>query len=165
MEIQVSGTHLWYYTICKRQVWLISRHIIPDQENDNLLLGRYIDRESYRRLRKSLIVDNNKIDIFFHEEERLVVAEVKKSSKAAESAKMQLSYYLLKLKEKGIEVEGELRFPTEKGKVRVKLDEALEEELRRMTKEIQAIIECEKAPLPLRIPYCKKCAYYEYCWS
>jgi CRISPR-associated exonuclease Cas4 len=86
MEIKVSGTHLWYYTICKRQVWLISRQITPDQEDDNLLLGRYIDRESYRRLKRSLIVDNNKIDVFFHEEEKLVVAEVEKF-KAIERAK------------------------------------------------------------------------------
>ncbi len=165
MEIKVSGTHLWYYTICKRQVWLISRQITPDQEDDNLLLGRYIDRESYRRLKRSLIVDNNKIDVFFHEEEKLVVAEVKKSSKAIESAKMQLSHYLMKLKEKGIEVEGELRFPTEKEKIRIKLDEALEEELRQINQEIQALIASEKAPQPYRIPYCKKCAYFEFCWS
>lgn len=165
MEIKVSGTHVWYYSICKRQVWLISRQLTPDQEDDNLLLGRYIDRESYPRFKKSLQVENNKIDLFFHEEEKLVVAEVKKSSKAIESARMQLGYYLLKLKEKGIEIEGELRFPLEKEKMRVRLNEELEEELRKIENEIKEIIRNEKAPLPMRIPYCNKCAYIEFCWS
>ena len=78
---------------------------------------------------------------------------------------MQLAYYLKELKEVGIEVEGELRFPTEKGKMRIKLDEALEKELLEAVKSIQEIFNYEKPPLPQKIPFCRKCAYDEFCWS
>lgn len=165
MENKVSGVHINCYTICKRQVWLISRHLTPDQDDDYLVIGRTIDRESYPRIKKSLAVDNNRIDVFFHEEEKLVVAEVKKSSKAIESAKLQLAHYLMKLKEKGVEVDGELRVPAEKEKIRVKLDDAIEKEVLEARENIQTIIQSEKPPLPQKIPYCKKCAYYEFCWS
>ncbi|MEI7989320.1 MAG: Dna2/Cas4 domain-containing protein, partial [Chloroflexota bacterium] len=46
MDILVTGTHIWYYYICKREVWLISHQITPDQENDNIALGKYFDQES-----------------------------------------------------------------------------------------------------------------------
>lgn len=165
MDIPITGTHIWYYFICKREVWLISHHITPDQDNDNIVLGRYFDQESYQREKKALEVESNRIDIFHQDNGKMVVGEVKKSSKYCESAKMQLAYYLLKLKENGVEAEGELRFPKEKTIHAVNLDEALEKQLLDVVIDIQAIIECELPPPPSQNRFCKNCAYAEFCWS
>ncbi len=165
MEFTVTGTHLWYYFICPREVWLISHQLTPDEDNDNIVLGRYIDQEAYAREKKSLEVEGNRLDIFHREDGRLVVGEVKKSSRYRESARMQLAYYLKKLKENGVEARGELRFPLEKQREDVILDGDTEAVLAGAVTEIQRIVQEEKPPLPQPIGFCKNCAYAEFCWS
>lgn len=125
-DIHVSGTLIWYFYICHREVWLIGHQITPDQDNDNVSLGRFIQDYSYLRERKELQVGNSKMDVFHVSDGGLVVGEVKKSSKYSESARMQLAFYLAELKERGIEARGELRFPLEKGRELVVLDEKTE---------------------------------------
>ena len=61
---QISGTHIWYYFICKRQVWLISHEITPDQENTNIKIGKHVENEHYKREKKYLFVNHNIIDVF-----------------------------------------------------------------------------------------------------
>jgi hypothetical protein len=41
-DFQVNGTLIWYYYICKRQVWLMAHALVPDQEDDNIRQGRDI---------------------------------------------------------------------------------------------------------------------------
>ena len=41
-EVNVTGTLIWYYFICKREVWLMSRQLTPDQENTDLALGQIL---------------------------------------------------------------------------------------------------------------------------
>ncbi|AQS58406.1 CRISPR-associated protein Cas4 [Desulforamulus ferrireducens] len=164
-EISVSGTLVWYYYICPREVWLISHQINPDQDHDNLSLGRYIGENTYAREKKEIIVGNSKIDVFHTENGKMVIGEVKKSSKYKESARMQLAFYLKELKERGIIARGELRFPKEKAREEVILDDRTERQLDQVKREILRIIYLEKPPQPKRIQFCKKCAYNEFCWS
>ncbi|HEK25350.1 MAG TPA: Dna2/Cas4 domain-containing protein, partial [Hydrogenobaculum sp.] len=69
MEIEqsienVNGTLIWYYYICKREVWLIGHGIDADQENDFILLGRHIHDIFYKNYKKEFMIDNTiKIDI------------------------------------------------------------------------------------------------------
>ena len=49
------------------------------------------------------------------------MGEIKKSSRFEKVAIMQLAFYLYRLKEKGISVEGELLIPKERRKVPIKL--------------------------------------------
>lgn len=39
--ISVTGTFIWYYYICKREVWLISRQLSPDERDENVEWGRF----------------------------------------------------------------------------------------------------------------------------
>jgi len=74
----VNGTLVWYYYICKRQVWLLSRSISSDQENELLLLGKHISKIFLKRnkiSRKEILVDN-RIRIDFLKDK--IVAEIKK---------------------------------------------------------------------------------------
>jgi len=164
-DLGVSGTLVWYYYICPREVWLISHQINPDQDNDNVCLGRYIGENTYLREKKEISVGNSKIDVFHTEDGKMVIGEVKKSSKYKESARMQLAFYLSELKERGIMARGELRFPKEKVREEVILDERTEQELDKVRREILRIVYLEKPPQPLKIQFCKKCAYAEFCWS
>lgn len=159
----VNGTLIWYYYICKREVWLIGHSIDADQENNFIVLGRHLHEIFYKMEKKELLIDNViKIDVL---STKKVIGEVKKSSKYLESAKMQLAFYLYYLKQKGISMEGELLIPEERKREKVVLTKELEKELEIAIDEIQKIIKMEKPPKPQKIPYCKNCAYKEMCWS
>ncbi len=164
-EINVSGTLVWYYYICPREVWLIGHQINPDEDNANVSLGRFIQDYSYPRERKEMLVGHSKMDVFRMGKEGLIIGEVKKSSKYRNSARMQLAFYLSELKQRGIEARGELRFPREKRKEEVVLDEKTDQELDRVRREILRILYLPRPPIPVKINFCKKCAYAEFCWS
>lgn len=163
--IKVTGTLIWYYHICKREVWLMSRQIIADQDNPYMELGRFISESTYKRNKKEIRLENIIIDLAKLDHEKMVIGEVKKSSRFLESAKMQLCYYLYTLREYGIEAEGELLFPKEKKKEKVVLDEELTQKLDNAIEEIKTIAAQDTPPPAVKIRYCTNCAYREFCWS
>lgn len=164
-DLHVTGTLVWYYYICHREVWLVARHIVPDQDNANVDLGRFIGESTYKRDKKEISIGNIKIDILRSEKGELVIGEVKKSSKFEKSAMMQLAFYLLELRNSGIEAKGELMFPKEKKKVRIELTEEIIAQLEKAKKEILKIIYLDKPQAPKKIAFCRNCAYAEFCWS
>lgn len=164
-DLHVTGTLVWYYYICKREVWLMARHLVPDEDNPNIDLGRFIGEHTYRRDKKEITVDHIKLDILRKEKGQLVVGEVKKSSKYEKSATMQLAFYLMELREKGVDAVGELLFPKEKKKTRVEINDELIVQIENAKKEILKIAYQETPPLPQKINYCRNCAYAELCWS
>ncbi|KXG76758.1 hypothetical protein AN618_14430 [Fervidicola ferrireducens] len=165
MVMLINGTLIQSFTICKRQTWLMAHQIIPDQENPYIEIGRLIDEESYERDRKKINFENVVIDLVRSDGEDIVVGEVKKSSRAEESARLQLAFYLYKLKEKGIKVKGLLLFPDERKKLAVELTSELEEELEKIFRDIEKIVLKENPPPFKKIGYCKNCGYREFCMS
>lgn len=165
MEFTVTGTLIWYYYICQREVWLMARHLVPDQDNPNVDLGRFIHQGSYQRNKKEIDLGNARLDLIRTEHGDLVVGEVKKSSRFLPSARMQLLFYLWQLKEMGLEARGELLFPAEKKKEDVILDAQAVEELQDAVAAIERIACGEQAPPPAKNKYCRNCAYQEFCWS
>lgn len=165
MDFSVTGTHVWYYYICKREVWLMARHLVPDEDDTNIDIGRFIHETAYQRDRKEIDLGNAKVDLMRMEDGELVVGEVKKSSRYIKSARMQLLFYLLQLKEMNIQARGELLFPTEKKKEDVVLDEDSEAEIRKAIDDIERIVMQSQPPSPVKMKYCWSCAYREFCWS
>ena len=164
-ELNITGTLIWYYYICHREVWLMSRNIIPDQDNSNVDLGRFIHEQSYQREKKEINLGHIKLDILKKGKEGLVIGEVKKSSKFENSARMQLAYYLAELEKLGLQAKGELRFPQEKRREEIILTHNLRKELDMAVRDILRIAYLETPPAPVKIKYCKNCAYAEFCWS
>jgi CRISPR-associated exonuclease Cas4 len=163
-NLQVNGTLVWYYFICKREVWLIGHGIEPQQENDFIQLGRHIHEVFYSRRKKELTIDNKiKIDLL---PSGKVIGEVKKSSRYLESAKMQLAFYIYYMKhQKGHSMTGELLIPKERKRIRVELTPQLEAQIGKVIENIQRILSLEKPPAAVKIPFCKNCAYKELCWA
>ena len=95
--MRISGYFIQAFMICHRQVWLLSRSLTQDQDNDYLSLGRLIDQNSYSRERHQIAFGNDKFDFMQSDEEGVVICEVKKSSRAEASARMQISHYLYDL--------------------------------------------------------------------
>lgn len=133
MVEKITGTLMQSYFICHRQLWLMSRQLIPDQEHPYLVMGRILDESSYARERKRISFENIVLDfVRSGEGEDLIIGEIKKSSKAEKSARMQLAYYLYRLKETGIQAKGILSFPRERKRTPVELTPELEKELEKI---------------------------------
>lgn len=162
---RIGGTMVDYYFICRRQVWLMARGMEPDRRNELLRLGRLVDAESYGRERKGVVLGDNSFDILRRGEETLVVGEVKKSSRAAEAAAMQLAHYLYTLRQEGIVATGELLFPQEKRRERVELTEERMRILDEAYADIRSLAREERPPTAERIGACTPCAYAEWCWG
>lgn len=162
----ITGTLVESFLICKRQAWLMAHQITPDQDDSYLELGRLIDETSYLEERRKINLENMIIDLIKTEDKTLVIGEIKKSSRAQESAKLQLMFYLFKLLENfGIKATGILLFPEEKRKIRVELTEDDKILISEMIKEIDNIILQELPPPASKNKYCVHCAYKEFCWS
>lgn len=164
-NLEVNGTLIWYYFICKREVWLMSHQLVPDQDNSNVDIGRFLHEQSYKRDKKEISLGNIVLDVIKKENGELVVGEVKKSSKFKECARMQLLYYLKELKDKGIKAKGVLMFPKEKKREEIELTEEDEKELDKVVRDILRIMYLDKSPEAVKINFCKKCAYSEFCYS
>jgi CRISPR-associated exonuclease Cas4 len=143
----------------------MAHKIIPDQENQFIELGRLLDENSYKRERKKIVLDNIEIDVIAKKEKKILIGEVKKSSKALESATLQLCYYLFELKQSGILAQGVLMFPTEKKRIPIELTLDREIQITEIKKNIETLIRQEYPPDKEYIKCCSKCAYEEFCWS
>ncbi|MCK9221766.1 MAG: CRISPR-associated protein Cas4 [Limnochordia bacterium] len=162
---RIGGTVVWYYMICPRQVWFITRGIEPNQDDDLLLMGRIIDQTTYRRDKHSVVFGDNRFDIVRQQDGALVIAEVKKSSKSIEAARLQLAHYLYELENEGFNAKGLLQFPTERRTEEVILDERLRNQLEEAYYQIQIISKATSPPVLEKRGYCKSCAYVQWCWS
>ncbi|MBM7582845.1 CRISPR-associated exonuclease Cas4 [Caldicoprobacter guelmensis] len=163
--VAITGTLVQSYNICKRQTWLMAHQIVPDQDHPYIEIGRLLDEETYSRDKKKISFENVVIDIIRSDEGDIVVGEVKKSSKAQESARLQLAFYLYKLKQNGIDAKGLLLFPEERRRMPVELDSDLEQELEHIFKGINLVVSMSVPPPPQKIGYCKNCGYREFCWA
>lgn len=164
-EFKITGTYIWYYFICKREVWLLSRGITADQENTNLEIGRYLHEHSYERERKEVEFAGMKLDIVKQKGGQLVIGEIKKTSKYLESARMQLLHYIGELEKTGVKVSGVLLVPKEKTREEVNLDQEAKNKLGQVKEDIWHIVCMEKPPEAVKNHYCPTCAYTEMCWA
>ncbi len=165
MSATVTGTLVWYYSICPREAWLMAHEIEPEREFDLLVEGRLNQEAHYERAPKEISVPGMRLDRVRYERGRLVVSEVKKSSRFVPAARLQLGYYLWRLEREGVEASGEILVPEERKRMVVELTPELRAEVETSVREIEELMRRERAPQAKRIPFCRSCAYAEFCWS
>jgi CRISPR-associated exonuclease Cas4 len=159
----ITGTLVWYYAICKREVWLMAHSIAPDEEHQALEMGRVVHESYYTRLRKEVEAEGMKIDVI--EREGGIIYEVKTSSKFLDATRLQLGYYLWRLERMGVKARGVIAVPREKRKIPVILDDDLRSRVMSALREISSICSEPLPPPPVKIPFCRRCAYRDFCWG
>jgi len=165
MSTNITGTLVWYYAICPREAWLMAHELEPEKEFELLAEGRLNQEAHYKRATKELSLPGMRLDQVRREGGRLIVSEVKKSSRFLPATRLQLGYYLWRLREEGMEASGEILVPKERKRETVELTPELRQEVERTVATIEALVR-EPAPPPAKkIPFCKRCAYAEFCWS
>jgi CRISPR-associated exonuclease Cas4 len=163
-NMDINGTMIWYYFVCKREVWLISHGIESDQEDDNIQIGKLLHEESYKRDNKEIAINNSRIDMVKDEGNNSVIVEIKKSSKTIDAAKMQLLYYIYEAKKDGFTITGELRIPKERKIIKVEPNEQNTKELEEAIERIKELVN-GNIPELVKNSHCRNCAYSEFCWA
>ena len=138
-----------------------------EHTSDLVAEGKLIDEHSYPQRAnrwQQLAIEGIKID--HYDAQRGIVREVKKSNKKESAHVAQLKYYLFVLERNGVGTRhGILEYP----KLRITEEVWLSDEDRQTipTWENNVIKIIEQAICPKRIEktICKKCSYYDFCYS
>ena len=154
---------IYYYIVCKRKLWYFYHDIQMEQNNEDVLIGKVLDMETYKREKKHINIDNV-INIDFIKSKR-IIHEVKKSKKIEEASITQVKYYLYFLKKKGIkDIKGKIDYPLLKKSIEVELSEEDERYLEKIMYEIEKIVDEKIPPEMVKNKICSKCAYHDICF-
>ncbi len=162
--MNINGTMVNYYFHCKRQCYLFANRINLEDNSEDVRIGRIIHEIKAETENNSEIkIENISVDKITSK----YVIELKKSDADINAAKMQVLFYLDKLRSKGIIREGKLKFSeknTNEISEIISLSDENQKKLEECKKSIYELITSDIAPEPSKIKGCKKCAYYEYCY-
>lgn len=162
----ITGSAFLAFVTCQRQAWLIMHRFSPESENEYLMLGDYIHKNTFAKAQnKEIELPGAKLDMVWENSKMTIVGEIKKSSKSTKGARVQLLYYLKLLKERGIEASGEIIIPHEHKRLPISLSLAEEKELADIEEKLILLGSADKPPKPEWIKQCAKCGYNNYCWS
>ena len=160
-KFKTQGVKVNYYYVCKRKLWLFSKGIGMEDTSDRVLSGKLVHEDSYQRKDKEVLIDDIiKLDIL----DKDYVREVKISSKLTEPDRMQLYYYLFYLRQIGINKKGSINYVKEKKIEEVELTPEIEDIIIHTLIDIKKITCASNPPKLKKLPYCTKCAYYEFCF-
>lgn len=164
--MHITGTHVNYYLVCHRKLWLFASNIQMEQNSELVSEGKLIHETSYGdrpEKFKELELDGIKID--FYDARNKVVHEIKKSDKYEPSHIWQLKYYLFVLWRNGIEgATGILEYPVMRKREEIILSEADKKIITGFLGEIERIITQEHCPERIAVSKCRNCSYFDFCW-
>jgi len=162
----ITATHVNYYHICHRKLWLFDRGIQMEHTSEAVAEGKLVHESSYpRRSAKWQEVDLGVAKIDFYDPKEKVVHEIKKSNKKERAHEAQVKYYLYLLKKIGVEATAILEYPLLRETSQIELDDDGEREIEAGLQDIGAILKQEECPALLPISKCTKCAYLDFCWT
>jgi CRISPR-associated exonuclease Cas4 len=161
----ITATHINYFNICKRKLWLFTNGIQMEHTSEVVTQGKLIAENTYQFRNdkyKEIQIGPIKIDHYDHKNK--IIHEVKKSSKMESAHIMQVKYYIYIMEQNGIEgCTGVLEYPKLRETTQVVL---LDEDRIYFTKiesEINALI-IGQCPEVIHKPFCKTCSYFEFCY-
>jgi CRISPR-associated exonuclease Cas4 len=164
--MNITATHINYYHICHRKLWLFANGINMEHTSDTVTEGKLIGENTYTdRAAKYTELQLEGIKIDFYDARNKVVHEIKKSDKMESAHEAQVKYYLYKLKQHGVEgATGILEYPTLRHTSQIILTDDDVIDIQRWEADILEIISREEMPGVIDKPVCKRCSYFEFCY-
>lgn len=173
--MNLTATHLAYYLICKRKLWLFHHQISMEQNSDVVYEGKligentYMQRpEKYTEISLSGIFDECRVSIKidFFDAKNKVVHEIKKSDKLEKAHIAQTKFYIYLLEKNGVlGCTGIVEYPKLKQTHSIEaLTDTDRHEIENSMREIQQILSRNICPALIKKSYCKTCSYFEFCF-
>jgi len=162
----LTATHINYYHICHRKLWLFANGIRMEHTSDTVYEGRLIGETTYpQRPEKysEIEIGGSKID--FYDAKNKVIHEIKKSDKMEAAHEWQVKYYIWLLEQNGIDgVKGILEYPKLRQTKEIVLTTEDKNYLEQVVKEIEQMLDSELCPPRINAKICKSCSYYDFCY-
>ncbi len=164
--MQLTATHINYYHICHRKLWLFGNGINMEQNSEIVADGKLLHETSYpQRAEKYSEIEIGGSQIDFYDAKNKVIHEIKRSDKMEVAHEWQVKYYILLLEQNGIEgVTGILEYPKLRETKTIELMEEDKLYLSMIIHQIGIITESEQCPPLLNAKICKSCSYYDFCY-
>jgi CRISPR-associated exonuclease Cas4 len=161
-----TATHITYLHLCHRKLWLFHQGIQMEYNSEAVAEGKFIGETTYeQRAEKYTEIALEGIKIDYFDAKNKVVHEVKKSDKMEAVHIAQVKYYLFVLEENGIlGATGVIEYPKLREKLAVELTAADRIAIPTWRNEVLLITENPKCPPTINKPFCKQCAYYDFCY-
>ena len=165
--MNITATHVNYFHICHRKLWLFSNSITMEQTSELVHEGKLIGENTYlQRADKYTEVEFEGVKIDFYDAKGRVVHEIKKSSKIEEAHRAQVKYYLWVLEQNGITgARGILEYPKQRHTEGVELTDADRLLIPDWIAAIDRLVDSNSCPKVIDKPLCKNCSYYEFCYT
>ncbi len=164
--MHLTATHINYYFICHRKLWLFANGINMEHTSDMVAEGKLIHETSYQQRAEKyteIEIGGSKID--FYDAKNKIIHEVKKSDSIETAHEWQVKYYIWLLQQNGIEdVTGIIDYPKLKRTSKIELSKEDAAYLQEVIKNIESIVSDEKCPARINSKICKKCSYYDFCY-
>jgi len=164
--MNITATHINYFFICKRKLWLFANGINMEHTSDAVTEGKLIGETTYPQRAErytEIEVAGSKID--FYDPYNKVVHEIKKSASMEDAHEWQVKYYIWLLEQQGVEgVSGILEYPKLRQTKQVLLTVEDRGTIPRLLQDIEELISREMAPPRIKKTFCKTCSYYDFCW-
>jgi len=164
--MNITATHINYYFVCQRKLWLFANEINMEHTSDTVAEGKLIHETSYPQRTErytELEIDGSKID--FYDANRKIIHEVKKSNKVENAHEWQVKYYIWLLKRNRVDgVKGIIEYPKMRITTKVELTDEDAAYLEKVVVEIDSIALSENCPARINAKICKSCSYYEFCY-
>ncbi len=163
----ITGTHINYFYLCHRKLWLFTNGIQMEHTSDLVYQGKLIHESSYpQRSAKYEDLEINGIKIDHYDAKNKVIHEVKKSDKMEIAHEWQLKYYIYVMEKNGINgVSGMLEYPKLRKTNEVFLSVRDQNEIDEVILKIKEITGSDKCPGRLKTGLCKSCSYFDFCWA
>ncbi len=172
--MNITGTHINYYRLCPRKLWLFANQIEMEQTSDLVADGKVIEEESYlQRSEKYSQIElscdykgislSGKIDFF--NTVKKVVHETKRSNKVEDAHIWQLKFYLWLLQLNDIDAEGGvIEYPKLRLTEKVLLEDRDIKYLEATVVDMKKLIDSDNCPPAINARICKSCSYYDFCY-
>lgn len=163
----LTATHINYYHVCKRKLWLFANGINMEHTSDTVAEGKLIGETSYlQRAEKysEIEIGGSKID--FYDAKNKIIHEIKKSDSMEAAHEWQVKYYIWLLEQNGIEgVTGTIEYPKLRETKAIKCTDVDKIYLQETVQQIGSIVSGEICPARINAKICKKCSYYDFCYA
>ena len=164
--MQLTATHINYFFICHRKLWLFANGINMEHTSDIVAEGKLIGETTYpQRAEKCTEIEIGGSKIDFYDAKAKVVHEIKKGDSMEAAHQWQVKYYLWLLEQYGVVgATGVLEYPRLREKTEVLLTKDDRIALENTMKEIEVLVQGEGCPARIYAKICKSCSYYDFCY-
>lgn len=172
--MNITATHINYFIVCKRKLWLFSHGINMEHTSDTVYDGKLLHETSYPQRNEKHAELNvqaryKDYDLFgkidFYDAKQKIIHETKRSDKVETAHARQVKFYLWLLQLNGIDdASAILEYPLLRQTDKIDLIGQDISYLVNSLKEIEELVNSEFCPSVIHAKICKSCAYYELCY-